>query len=204
MEGVELMITPDQFAKCFPNNPQPDAWVDALNPAMAKYAIDANPLRICQFLAQCGHESEEFTVTVENLNYSAAGLLATWPDRFTPETAAQYARKPEAIANKVYADRMGNGDESSGDGWKYRGGGCIQVTGHDNHEAFVSASGQPFGYIRTMQGAAESAAWFWDLKGLNKWADKEDTVTVTHKINGGENGLANRIALYQHIRGIFG
>ncbi len=190
-------MTPDQFKACFPANPHQGPWTDALNEAMSKYAIDANPLRICQFLAQCGHESRGFTATVENLNYSADALLATWPSRFTAETAAQYARKPEAIANKVYANRMGNGDEASGDGWKYRGAGAIQITGHDNHMAFVAASGQPFGYIHMMEGAAMSAAWFWDLMGLNKYADQGDTLTVTKKINGGTNGLADRVALYK-------
>lgn len=195
------MLTVEQFQACFPGNTKAEAWTAALNPAMDKYAI-TGPLRTAAFLAQCGHESMGFVVTVENLNYSAKALLATWPNRFTPALAEEYARQPERIANKVYANRMGNGDEASGDGWLYRGAGPIQITGHDNHTAFVKASGQPFGYVRTIPGGAEAAGWFWDLRNLNPLADAGDMLMITKKINGGINGLDDRMKRYEHIMGV--
>lgn len=161
-----------------------------------------NELRMAHFLAQTCHESAHYTRTEENLNYSATGLRKTWPSRFkTDEFAALYHRDPEKIANYVYASRMGNRGPESGDGWKYRGRGLIQCTGKDNYDGasqflyqddrLVTAPG----LLAKGDGAVDSALWFWDFKFLNKMADADDIVAITKKINGGTNGLNDRIRL---------
>ncbi len=162
---------------------------------LEKYSINT-PLRVGHFLAQTVHESAGFTRFVENLNYSASGLKNTWPDRFGLANPNRYAHRPELIANHVYANRMGNGDEASGDGWKFRGRGMIQLTGHDNYDAFSKHSGLDAvnnpDLLSTVEGAAESAAWFWLERHINKPADEDDVVTVTKLINGGTLGLDER------------
>ncbi len=163
------------------------------------YGIDT-PERMANFLGQCDHESAGFTHLVENLNYSAQGLIETFPKYFTQELADTYARKPEDIANRVYANRMGNGNEASGDGWLYRGKGCIQITGKQNHQAFFKSIGLDVNSdpaLISTQYPLVSAAWFWSWKGLNAQADSVDDETITaitKVINGGTNGLADRIA----------
>jgi putative chitinase len=163
-----------------------------------QYAIDT-PLRVAHFLAQTAHESEGFTHFVENLNYSAAGLKNTFPKYFHQVSPAAYARNPEKIANHVYASRMGNGNEASGDGWKFRGRGMIQLTGRDNYTHFSNDAGkdavQNPDLLSTPEGAAESAAWYWKERDINKPADEDDVVTVTKLINGGILGLDERKAL---------
>jgi putative chitinase len=150
-----------------------------------------------------GHESADFTRLTENLNYSAAGLVKTWPKRFTEETAQGYHRKPEKIANKVYADRMGNGNEASGDGWKYRGRGIIQITGKNNYVAFSNAKFDDLrlledpDYLLTPEGAVESACWFWTTNNLNEIAGAQNITLITKRINGGTHGLSSRIARYE-------
>ena len=126
------MITRDILSVLAPTNKNIDVWVEAMNTILPKYDI-VTPKRLAAFLAQTAHESAGFTAVRENLNYSAQGLMKTWPARFNQTTAAAYARQPEKIANKVYANRMGNGDEASGDGWRYRGRGLIQFTGKANY-----------------------------------------------------------------------
>lgn len=199
------MLTAAQFKACFPGNKEPEAWADALNAVLPNYGI-TSPLRLAAFLAQCGHESEGFTAVRENLNYSAAALTATWPKRFPPDVAKSYARQPDHIANRAYADRMGNGNEQSGDGWKYRGRGVIQLTGKDNYRAFAASVGKALeevvGYLETKAGAVESAAWFWSNNVLNALADKGDMLTITKRINGGTNGLQDRMARYEKIKGV--
>ena len=196
-------VTVDDIASCCPHNPDPASLLSALEEVLPRYEIDT-PERLSAFLAQCAHESGDFTVLEENLNYSAKGLAATWPKRFPSEAAAApYNRNPEAIANKVYADRMGNGPESSGDGWKHRGRGAIQLTGKSNYQAFANDLGfqsidDAILYLQTLQGAIESAAWFWWKNNLNPIADNGDMKTLTHKINGGELGLAERVAHFNH------
>jgi putative chitinase len=165
-------------------------------------------LRITGFLAQCGHESEGFTALVENLNYNAAALTLTWPKHFPVDVAAQYALQPERIANRAYANRMGNGPEESGDGWKHRGRGVIQITGADMYRAFAKAAGKAyediFAYLETKEGAVESACWFWvKVKNLNPVADAGDLLGMTKLINGGTNGLQDRTARYAKARSIF-
>lgn len=190
------MITQDLLSKIFTKTSS-----DILNlylPHLESYTNFRqinSPLRECAFLAQVGHESAEFHTVVENLNYSAEGLHATWSSRFpTVESAIPYARQPEKIANFVYANKNGNGSEASGDGWKYRGRGLIQITGAANYKDFgrlVEPS-----YLETPQGAVESACWFWDKHSLNTSADTKDMLTITKKINGGLNGYDDRMRLY--------
>ena len=171
------------------------------------FGID-NPLRRAHFLAQVAHESGHFKRLVENLNYSAKGLLATWPSRFTKAIAAVYARKPERIANLVYANRMGNGSEASGEGWRYRGRGWIQLTGKSNYAAY---SERLFGDDRLVRDpdmaaqpdvAAKLAGSYWQVNGLNELADKEDLTGITRRINGGLNGLADRANLLHKFKGM--
>jgi putative chitinase len=183
-------------------------WCDILNVLMPKYDIDS-PQRIASFIAQCSHESGHFEKLVENLNYGAKGLVMTWPKRFTsPELANKYARQPEMIANYVYANRLGNGDELSGDGWKYRGRGLIQLTGKYNYQKFADAVGmdleQVTRYLETKQGAAEAACLFWKNNKLNSYADVGDIKGMTKVINGGYIGLPEREENYRKALNILG
>lgn len=164
------------------------------------------PLRLAHFLAQCAHESGNWKFKVENLNYSAAALQSVFRKYFPDEaTAAQYARKPESIANKVYANRMLNGDEASGDGWKFRGRGYIQLTGRQNYSFFNTAVEDNI--IENPDLVAEkypllSAAWFWDSNNLNTLADKGDTdsdvTAITKRVNGGTHGLDDRLSKFRN------
>lgn len=174
-----------------------EGFVEGLAEACEKFEINT-PSRIACFLAQVGHESGGFNAVKENLNYGAKGLMGTFHKYFPDEaTALAYERQPEKIANRVYANRMGNGDEESGDGFKYRGRGLIQLTGHDNYAAFASDLGltmdEAIDYLETYEGASMSAAWFWWKNNLNQFADKEDMLTLTKRINGGTIGLEDRI-----------
>jgi putative chitinase len=179
----------------------------ALNPAFVKYGIFTSR-RIAGFLGQVCQESDRFRVTVENLNYSAAGLLATWPKRLTPALAEQLAHQPEAIGNLMYGDRLGNGPESSGDGFRYRGRGYIQITGRENYRAFGLAIGEDIEGEPDRVGepvmAALSAAWFWATHGLNEIADVGDVLAMTHRVNGGEIGLDGRRRYYAAALRMFG
>lgn len=179
------------------------AWCDALRPALDQFIINTTP-RVSAFLAQTSHESNAFTALVENLNYSANGLISTWPSHFSQAEAAAYARQPERIANRVYANRLGNGIESTGDGWRYRGRGLIQITGRYNYEAFGQAIGMALAdvlaYLETREGAAMSAAWFWSSRLLNQLADAQDFTGITRRINGGTNGQADREAIWQRVQ----
>ena len=176
-------------------------YADSLNFFMKECEIDTK-LRICAFLSQIGVESGNLTVTKENLNYSAQGLLKTFPKYFpTQELAEKYQRKPEMIANRVYGGRLGNGPEETGDGWKYRGRGLIQVTGKENYQRFAKDRGLAFdeviGYLETPDGASESAVWYWTSRKINNAADAQDIVLVSKLVNGGTHGLEQRKALYQ-------
>ena len=168
------MITVDQFRQLFPNALSPSEWVLALTTHLPAYEINT-PQRVRAFLAQCGHESGGFTQLVENLNYSASALIATWPKRFPPEIAREYARQPEKIANRAYANRMGNGPEESGEGWRNRGKGIIQITGADAVAEFAKHAGMSIeavrGYLLTIQGAVHSACWWWSTNGCEKLPD---------------------------------
>lgn len=179
-------------------------WVDALNSTFDRFGI-LTPIQQASFIGQCGHECGNFKVLEENLNYRAEVLMKLWSKRFpTIEIANEYARNPKKIANKVYASRMGNRDESSGDGYRFRGRGCIQLTGHANYYHAGNACGQDFvmepDLVATPMYAAMTAGWFWNTHKLNNFADKKDYVGMTKKINGGTIGLQDRIA---HIEKAF-
>lgn len=196
-----MNITADQLAKIFGGSSATYAqWVDPLNTAFEAEQINTKQ-RVAMFLAQLGVESARFTATKENLNYGVDGLLKTFGKYFgSTSVAAQYARKPQAIASRVYANRMGNGDEASGEGWKYRGRGLIQLTGKENYTKCgqalgVDLVGQPE-LVETNLYAVLSAAWFWSSKGLNAYADKGDIVGCSKRVNGGTHGLAERQAFY--------
>jgi putative chitinase len=172
-------------------------YVEPLNNIGEHFDLFENPKRMAAFLAQVAHESGSFNFTKEGLSYSAASLRKVWPKRFPTLAVAQaYARKPEKIANKVYANRMGNGTEASGDGYKFCGRGLIQLTGKDNYTRFAKSIGKTLNetvaYLETSEGAVASAAWFWDANKLNIYADKGDFVGLTRRINGGTIGLADR------------
>lgn len=194
------MLTGSQFKELFPNCADADGWVKAMNEVFPKYGIDT-PARIAAFVAQCGHESGGWRVFEENLNYSAKSLDAVFPKYFknAGRNAEEYARKPEKIANVVYAGRMGNNND--GDGYKYRGRGPIQLTGKDNYNAF----GKDFGMdlsnpdvVSTNKNIAlMSAIWFWNKNSLNKLADAGDIKGMTKRINGGFIGLEDRIHHYE-------
>lgn len=175
-------------------------FVAGLNAAMAKYQI-TTPARMAAFIAQVGHESAQLTAVAENLNYSAQALMKTWPSRFSAETAAACARQPEKIANIAYASRMGNGAPGSGDGWKYRGRGLIQVTGKANYQKCGAALGLDLitnpELLEQPANAAMSAAWFWSANNLNALADAGSFTQITQKVNGGQNGADDRLAIYQ-------
>jgi len=178
----------------------PDAVIAMIPDTAAKFQINT-PLRLAHFLAQCGHESGGFKATSENLNYSAKGLVGTFKKYFPTEAVAlPYERKPEKIANKVYASRMANGSEASGDGYKFRGRGYIQLTGKDNYTQFGKAIGEDVlsnPDIVSGKHALLSAAWFWSKNGLNNLSDGGSTdavvTTITKRVNGGTIGLADRI-----------
>jgi len=172
-------------------------WVDALNETFSRFNI-STPRQQAAFIGQCGHECGNFRVLEENLNYRAETLMKLWTKRFpTREIADQYARNPKKIANKVYANRMGNRDEASGDGYRFRGRGCIQLTGHSNYFHASKALGVDFvmepDLVATPQYAALTAGWFWDTQKLNAIAEVADWVKLTKRINGGTIGLDDRI-----------
>jgi len=185
-----------------------DTYLPWLNMAMVRYEIDS-PVRQAMFLSQIAHESGNFRFVEENLNYSVNGLRSVFGKYFAnDEIAAQYARQPERIANRVYANRMGNGDEYSGDGWKYRGRGLIQLTGKNNYLTYTMQSNNDSlidpQIVIEPEYATDSAGWFWATNGLNILADKGDVKRVTRKVNGGYNGLADREAKFGKLMVILG
>jgi putative chitinase len=190
-----------QLAKILGSSPElVHKWIIPINETSAEYEINT-PKRLAAFIAQCAHESSKFTRMEENLNYSAKGLLATFSLYFTGETAARYERKPEMIANRVYANRMDNGPEESGDGWKYRGRGLIQLTGRRNYLAAgldfgVDFLAFPFLLVEPKY-ATRTAGWFWKVNKLNALADADDFTMITRKINGGLAGQAERVLLWE-------
>ena len=202
-----MELTKELLSKLIRNNPNIDGWYNALSKLLPDYEINTAQ-RMAAFFAQCSHESAGFTALKENLNYRAETLSKVWPSKFPADVATQYAGQPEKIANRAYAGRMGNGDEASGDGWKYCGRGLIQLTGHDNYQSFADSIETPIeqipDYLQTFEGAAQSACWFWETNNLNKLADSGDIKTMTKVINGGYIGLDDRIAHYEHALKIFG
>lgn len=199
------MITEAQLKQLLPRNPHVPYWHHALEQLLPDYDINT-PRRIAAFVAQCSHESGGFTALKENLNYKPATLRKIWPKYFpTDAIANDYAsrlQKQMHIANRAYANRMGNGDESSGDGWRFCGRGLIQLTGRSNYQAFADSLEMNIDdvpeYLQTFEGAAQSACWFWETNNLNRFADAGDIKGMTKVINGGYLGLEDRIKHYNH------
>ena len=188
------MATSEQLAKLHIGQ----QWVTALNDTFSQFGI-LTPNQQAAFIGQCGHECAHFRILEENLNYKAVTLMKLWPKRFpTLEIANAYAGNPKKIANMVYANRMGNRDESSGDGYRFRGRGCIQLTGHANYFHAGKALGVDFvmepDLVATPKYAAMTAGWFWKTHGCNEVAESADWLKLTKKINGGTIGLEDRIA----------
>jgi len=215
-----MKVTKQQLKELLPKNPYVDYWHDALfgpqaelggSSLLDEYDINT-PKRVAAFVAQCAHESGGFMVLKENLNYRAASLRKLFSKYFpTDALAEQYASRPnrqEAIANRIYASRMGNGDEASGDGFRYCGRGLIQLTGKSNYQNFADSLQMNVKdvpeYLATFEGAAQSACWFWETNNLNKEADAGDIKTMTRKINGGFIGLEDRIKHYEHALHVLG
>lgn len=204
------MLTTKQFEELYPRCKDPEGWVNAMNDVFPKYDIDT-PKRVASFIAQCGHESAGWRYFSENLNYSEKALNAVFSKYFSKagRDAGEYARQPEKIANIVYASRMGNGDTESGDGWKFRGRGPIQLTGHNNYSSFsddmgVDVTTNPDIVSEDKKISLMSAIWFWNKNGLNKYADSGDIKTMTRRINGGYIGLEDRIEHYNHALKLLG
>jgi putative chitinase len=208
------MITLDQFSAMIPKNKDPKAWYDAAVPMFEQYEINT-PLRIAAFMAQCGHESADFTLLEENLNYSEKALTSVFGRYFGPgkRDAKEYARNPEKIANYVYQDEFRSkqgamGNVQPGDGWRFRGRGIKQLTGRNNYTAFGKSVGmsaeEAAEYVATPKGALESACWFWKTNKLDRYADADDNLGLTKKINGGTIGLDDRNKRYEEAKAILG
>ena len=185
-----------------------DYWYNAICEILPEYEINT-PHRVAAFIAQCAHESGGFKFLKENLNYKAPSLRRVFAKYFpTDDLARAYEKRPEMIANRVYANRMGNGPEESGDGWKYCGRGLIQLTGKNNYTFFAGSLDMDVEdvpeYLETFEGAVQSACVFWEQNNLNQWADKGDILTLTKRINGGTIGLDDRIKHYNHALHVLG
>ena len=201
-----MTITIDQLVATFPATKKATLAIypDAINETCAKFDI-STLARQSMFLAQIGHESGGFVFVAENLNYSAQGLRKIFGKYFpTDALAASYARKPEMIASRVYASRMGNGDEASKEGWTYRGRGLIQITGKGNYTAmakyFEKTLAETVEFLENPIGAVMSAGWFWSANGLNAYADQNRFSDMTKKINGGLNGIDDRKAIWARAK----
>jgi putative chitinase len=205
------MLTLSQLKQLLPKNPYVEHWHYALEQLFPDYDINTSK-RMAAFIAQCSHESGGFMVLKENLNYKPASLRKLFSKYFpTDELAQQYCSKPNkqaAIANRIYGGRMGNGDESSGDGYRFCGRGLIQLTGRSNYQSFADSLEMNINdvpeYLATFEGAAQSACWFWETNKLNQWADAGDILTLTKRINGGTIGLEDRKKHYDHALHVLG
>ena len=208
MSGFDFDFTVEQLKQMVPGNPYIDHWHEAFCEILPDYEINTKS-RVAAFIAQCAHESGGFKAIKENLNYKAESLCRVWP-RYFPniDVARQYAQQPEKIANRAYANRMGNGPEESGDGWKFCGRGLIQLTGKDNYTRYAQSLeiglDEASEHLTTFEGCVQSAAWFWEANNLNQWADAGDMLTLTKRINGGTLGLEDRIKHYQHALHVLG
>lgn len=201
------MITQEQLQQCFPKTTA-QTWYEPFVQAAARWEINT-PCRIAAFLAQTGHESADWKILEENLNYSGERLRVVFPKYFSSDAQAQeYHRQPQKIANRVYGGRMGNGAEDSGEGFKFRGRGLIQLTGKSN---YTRCSQTVFSdesllddpdFLVTPDGALASACWFWTANNCNPVADQQDHVRLTKIINGGTHGLDDRIARYNRYLAI--
>lgn len=205
---MSFILSVEQLNQLVPKNPYIDHWHEALALCCPDYDINT-PRRVAAFVAQCAHESGGFKFLKENLNYKAESLMRVWP-RYFPniDVARQYANKQEMIANRAYANRMGNGSEETGDGWKFCGRGLIQLTGRSNYQSFADSIDTDIEeipeYLGTFEGAVQSACWFWETNKLNQFADTGDILTMTKRINGGTLGLEDRKKHYEHALHILG
>ena len=186
-----------------------EEWYEAMLEILPLWDVNTIP-RVAGFIAQCGHESGGFRVLSENLNYSAKALNTFFPKYFkrAGRDANEYHRQPEKIANVIYANRMDNGDTDSGDGWRFRGGGILQLTGRYNYTEFAEdvemSPEEAVEYVRTKKGALDSACWFWDENNINKHCDAMDIVKMTKRINGGTIGLEDRKKHWAHALDVLG
>ena len=208
-EDFDFEFEPWMAEELLHGNSEWEEWYEAMCEILPLWDINTIP-RVAGFIAQCGHESRNFNVLTENLNYSAKALNTFFPKYFkrAGRDANEYHRKPEAIANVIYANRMDNGDTDSGDGWRFRGGGILQLTGRYNYTEFgedveMSAE-EAVDYVRTKKGALDSACWFWDENNINKHCDNMDILKMTKRINGGTIGLEDRKKHYMHALDVLG
>jgi putative chitinase len=206
--SFDFEFTQDKLAQIIPNAAYGvDVWYNELNEMLPVFEISTVG-RVAAFIAQTAHESGGYRALTENLNYAGERLAAIWPKHFSDVDVSQYHRNPEAIANRAYRNRMGNGDETSGDGWRYRGRGLIQLTGKDNYTRFAQyaeiSPEEAAEYLETPRGAVHSACWFWYANDLNTYADAGDFVGMTKRINGGTIGLDDRVKHYNEAVHIFG
>jgi putative chitinase len=205
------ILTPSILSACLPSLVDPDAWADALSLATDQFDI-TSPARVAAFLAQIAEESNALRQLVEDLDYSTIRLMEVWPNRFaTAAAAAPYAHLPQKLANHVYAARLGNGDEASGDGWRYRGRGLLQITGRANYQIVSGALNHGFvdnpDDLGTVSWAALAAAHYWRSHGLNVLADlgtDASFIAITRAINGGEAGLDSRRLYWTRARAALG
>jgi putative chitinase len=207
--SFEFDFTLDKVTHLLHKNREPEFWYNAMNEYLPKFGI-TTAARVAGFVAQGQHESADFTILQENLNYSAKGLRGIFGKYFPDDTIAnQYAKKPEMIANRVYGGRMGNGPEASGDGYKFRGRGILQLTGRAN---YTQCSRDLFGddtlandpdLVRTPEYAIITACWFWYKNKLNEICDKGDIVLLSKRINGGTIGLEDRIKHWNDALDVF-
>ena len=206
-----MVINQAQLMRAVPNldKSKVDEFVASFNMWAIHFGIDTSK-RVAMYLAEVFHESGNLRYTEENMNYSADGLLKTWPSRFTKEKAQVYARNPEKIANYVYANRMGNGNEASGDGWRFRGRAFIGITGRDNYQKYANSEWCVGDLMKNPDMLSQfpenqkASMWFWDTQNLNKYADMCDIDKCSRIINGGTLGLANRKFLYRRFCREFG
>jgi len=203
------MPSESELRELYPRAPQPniDAFVQNGDEILERFGISATPNRLQFFLAQIGHESGGLTITAENLNYRAERICEVWPSRFADaDSARPFEHNPEGLANNVYSNRMGNGPPESGDGWRYRGRGYIQITGRDDYDAVGTVAGLDLIDNPDLANAPDNALLvacsFWQWKSLNNLCDSGDFVAVTRRINGGTIGIEDRRAWLEKVRGV--
>lgn len=207
LKGIKAVVSKDQLIAIMPRIKDVDEWTEILNEVLSEHGITSKK-EVAAFLSQCAHESSQFNTLVENLNYSETALRNVFPNRFNAIEAKEYERQPERIANRIYSNRMGNGDELSGDGWKFRGRGVIQLTGKNNYSKFEEFSKEsvldnPDLVSNSKYLALLSAVWFWKENNLSRFIEIDDFRGLTRAINGGFNGLEDRLSYYERAKKAF-